>query len=420
MKTRLQWFGKESVSHKKKKPTGTLKELASLRVEKDPTAPHHRIFEGDNASIMRLKAKEWKEKFDCIYIDPPYNTGNTDFFYSDRFREEKVDDPHAAWLSFMQERLLLARDFLHDEGAIFISIDDSELYHLKLVCDEIFGEAQFVANFIRKNKSGAGHDSKQVAIEFDYVLCYAKKIQKLTFSKDDAFAEADKKYRLQDDYQNRRGKFYLRDLDYKGSYSPSLDYPLTMPDGTIIWPGGKKGKPNTWRWSQEKVKWGVNNDFIVFKKRPAGWKAYIKQYQFVDNQDKKRVRKIPHRAMIEFSNAKGSFELRNVLTQSIFSYPKPIGLVRFILNLFENKKLNVLDFFAGSGTTLHAVMEQNADDGGKRSCVLINNNENNICRKVTYERNKRVIKGYTNAKGKKVKGLSNNQLSYFKFTNGVK
>ncbi len=141
---------------------------------------------------------------------------------------------------------------------------------------------------------------------------------------------------------------------------------------------------------------------------------YIKQYQFVDNKDEIRVRKLPHRALIDFNNPKGSNELKDILKQDIFSYPKPTDLLQFVLDLIPNKEINVLDFFAGSGTTLHATMLQNKKDGGKRSCTLITNNENNICEEVTYARNKAVIEGFKTRRGKLVKGLEGNQLKYFK------
>ena len=373
----------------------------------------HRIIEGDNLAALHLLVEK-KEEFDVIYIDPPYNTGNKDFHYNDHYVD--MDDAlrHSKWISFMAKRLLYANEILNEKGAIFISIDDYEHARLKLLCDGIFGQKNFVANFIRKNKSGSGHDSKQIAVEFDYVLCYAKDIQQLSFKQKKVNVKKDPKYRYSDDHFKRRGSYYLRDLDYKGSYSSSMDYSIKCPDGSEIFAGKKFGKPNTWRWKQEKFQWGLENDFIVFKQRANGWKVYIKQYQFVDNQDRKRIRKLPHRAFIEFSNAQGSKELKNILPQDIFTYPKPTGLMRFFLQLFENKELRFLDFFAGSGSSLHACMLQNEKDGGIRECTLITNNENSICEKVTYPRNKKVIEGYTTAQGKRVNALENNGLCYFK------
>lgn len=374
----------------------------------------HRLIEGDNLHGLNCLIDK-NEQFDLIYIDPPYNTGNKDFKYNDHYVDLEDDYRHSKWISFMAKRLRLAKELLNENGAIFISIDDAEHARLKLLCDELFGAQNFVANLIRKNKAGSGHDSKQIAVEYDYLLCYAKDVNHLKFSKADAGAALDPKYKLKDKHLKHRGKYYLRDLDYKGSYSKSLDYAITAPDGTEMWPGGSFGKPNTWRWGRAKFNWGIDNDYIVFKQKKDHWKAYIKQYQFVDNNNQKRQRLIPHRALIDFSNSAGSTELKNILNQDIFTYPKPTALICFLLELFSHhKSLKVLDFFAGSGTTLHATLLKNNEDGGARTCTLITNNENHICEEVTYERSKKVITGYTNKNGKTINGLDGNILRYFK------
>ena len=373
----------------------------------------HRLIESDNLAALKY-LNDRQEKFDLIYIDPPYNTGNRDFKYNDHYVDEEDQYRHSKWVSFMYKRLLKAKNLLSKNGAIFISIDDFEHARLKLLCDGIFGSQNFVANFIRKNKSGSGHDSKKVAVEFDYLLCYAKSIADLEFSQAIVEVEKDPKYRYQDQFIKKRGKYYLRDLDYKGSYSKTMDYVIKAPDGSEIKSGGKIGKPNTWRWNKEKFEWGLKNDFIVFKKTSKGWKVYIKQYQYVDNKDQKRIRKLPHRALIEYSNSKGSNELKQMMNQSIFSYPKPTELIRFIINLITDKKIRILDFFAGSGSTLHASMLQNKMDGGSRSCTLITNNENKICEEVTYPRIKKAIEGYLKNNRQAVKGLDHNQLKYYR------
>jgi adenine-specific DNA-methyltransferase len=414
MRLELVWKGKEDLA-KQKPQNSTVSEVKSKRISSSTNAPIHKIFEGDNLLILENRREEWKEKFKLIYIDPPYNTGNTDFFYKDKFKAAECEDSHTNWLNFIYPRLVIAKDILHEQGAIFISIDDYELFHLKLICDEIFGPQNFVANFVRVNKSGAGHDTKKVAIEYDYVLCYAKNFKQLNFSKEELKPENDPKYKLKDEHVKHRGKYYLRDLDYRGSYSLSLDYGIVTPDGKEVFSGGKFGKPNTWRWSKEKFEWGIKNDFIVFKKREKGYKVYIKQYQFVDNKNQLRIRKIPYRSLINFSNSKGSTQLKSVLEQSIFSYPKPLELIDFILSLYaEEKAIEVLDFFAGSGTTMHATLMHNAKHQTNHKCTLITNNENNICQEVTYPRIKNVIKGYVTPKGKKIEGLVDNELVYYK------
>ena len=222
----------------------------------------------------------------------------------------------------MYPRLKLSRNLLSDDGVIFISIDDNEEFNLKKLCDEIFGETNFICNFVRKNKSGSGHDSKNIAIEFDYMLCYAKNIDKVKINQEPVNVEEDSKYKLSDAFVEKRGKYYLRDLNYGGSYSEKMDYPITTPDGDIIYSGGRKGKPNTWRWSEPKFKWGLENQFIEFKKRGDEWKVYIKQYQFVDNNNKPYIRENPYRALIDFSNGKGSNDFNDIMEKNVFFLSK--------------------------------------------------------------------------------------------------
>jgi adenine-specific DNA-methyltransferase len=408
----LYWENKvEEIEQSIFKNKLSLQEVKTRKVGNE--GPLHQLIEGDNLAGLHLLQKNG-EKFDLIYIDPPYNTGNKDFKYTDAYFNTEDEIRHSTWSSFMYKRLVIAQTLLSKNGAIFLAIDDAEQARLKLICDGIFGEQNFVANFIRKNKAGSGHDSKHVAVEFDYMLCYASNINTLVFSQETVDVENDIKYKFEDKFVTRRGKYYLRDLDYKGSYSKTLDYEITAPNGTKMLSGGLFGKPNTWRWGKDKFEWGLTNDYIVFKETPKGWKVYIKQYQFVDNKDQKRVRQLPHRALIDFNNAKGSNELKDILKQDIFSYPKPTDLLQFVINLIPQKNTNILDFFAGSGTTLHATMLQNKKDGGKRSCTVITNNENRICEDVTYARNKAAIEGFETRRGKKVEGLEDNQLQYLK------
>ena len=382
-----------------------LEEIKSKSIKSKTKTAENILIEGDNFHALTVLTNTHKAAINLIYIDPPYNTGKKeDFMYNDKYVD--IDDSyrHSKWLSFMYKRLTLAATLLNKKGAIFISIDDNEIAQLKILCNQIFGEENFVAQFIRKNKTGAGHDSGQVAVEFDYMLCYAKNKASLIFEKEILDVENDNKYKLEDAHIAHRGKYYLRDLDYKGSYSPSLDYALKMPDASLIFSGNKTGRPNTWRWSKEKVEWGKANDFIVFKKGKDKWKAYIKQYQFVDNENNRRERKLPHRAILQYLNAEGSKELNNIVQQNIFRFPKPTGLILFCINLFADKNSTVLDFFAGSGTTGHAVLKANHADQGNRKFILCTNNENNICETVTYPRIKKVIKGYE-LNGEKIPGI---------------
>lgn len=391
-----------------------LTEVISKEIIKDENEPTHILIEGDNYHALSVLNYTHKGKIDLIYIDPPYNTGKADeFMYNDKYVDINDGYRHSKWLSFMNKRLELAKNLLSDKGVIFLAIDDNEIAQLKLLCNQVFGEDNFIAQFIRKNKAGAGHDSGQIAVEFDYMLCFAKNKSEVVFEKETLDVENDPKYKLEDKHVAHRGKYYLRDLDYKGSYSESGDYPIQTPDKTEIYAGGKFGKPNTWRWSKDKVKWGIENDYIVFKKTKDQWKVYIKQYQYVDNENNLRERKLPYRALIQFLNSDGSQELNNIVQQNIFKFPKPTALIEFCINLLGNKNITVLDFFAGSGTTGHAVLKANSKDKGQRKFIICTNNENNICEEVTYQRIKKVISGFKDLKGKKIEGINGN-LRYLK------
>jgi len=325
-----------------------------------------------------------------IYIDPPYNTGKDSFVYRDKFtmdkgeyndaigmydedglkkfQENNTTNPryHSVWCSMMYPRLKLGKDLLSSNGLIFISVDDNEVHNLRKICDEIFGERNFVAQMIRKCKAGSAHDSSYLAIEYEYCIVYCKDITLLQLNQEVVDTEKNNKYKFEDEFVKRRGKYYLRDLDYKGSYSPSLDYPIETPTGVILWSGNKQGAPNVWRWSKEKVEWGKKNGFIVFKDN----KVYIKQYQFVDNNDDLRVRTLPYRAYIEFLNGEATQEVK-ALVGDVFSYPKPVSLVKYMLKIASNNEDIILDFFSGSATTAHAVVQLNAEDCGKRKFIMV-------------------------------------------------
>jgi adenine specific DNA methylase Mod len=159
---------------------------------------------------------------------------------------------------------------------------------------------------------------------------------------------------------------------YRGSYSKSLDYPITTPDGTEIYAGGKYGEPNTWRWSKDKFQWGLENSFILFKKTNNQWKVYLKQYQYVDNKGLLTTRKLPYRALTKFLNGTGSQELYNIMgNNNAFSFPKSVELVSYVINISNGDNSTILDFFGGSGTTAHATIELNKKDEGKRKYLLV-------------------------------------------------
>ncbi len=396
------------------------KELALTDGGKE--APNHILIEGDNLEALTTLSYTHEGKVDVIYIDPPYNTGNKDFVYNDSFVDSEDSYRHSKWLSFMSKRLRIAKRLLSDRGVIFISIDDNEQANLKLLCDEVFGENNFVANIIWQKKTGAA-DARGIAVITEYIMIYCKNevlINEIFAKNKEAFDI--KRYKFTDAYYEERGPFYYDSLD-RGSvrYSDSLNYSIVAPDGTFLYPNDRTEYVNdgwTWKWSEEKVKWGLLNGFIDIaknQKKKSGWSVRYKIYLNVDNEGNLIKKNVPFKNMIcDVLNADAANDIKSIFESKVFSFPKPVDLIKQIIRYIENSYSTVLDFFAGSGTTLHAVMQLNKEDGGKRQCILVTNNENNICRDVTYERNKRVIEGYTTPKGVQVEGLRDNNLRYYR------
>lgn len=233
-----------------------------------------------------------------------------------------------------------------------------------------------------------------------------------------------KRFKFTDEFVETRGKYYLDTLDRGGlQYSDSMNYGIEAPDGGLIYPNGRSEFVNDgwiWKWGKDKVKWGLENKFLEFvkSKKSSGSKYTIKYkvYENVDNEGniRKKVGRAFTNFILEPINQQGNSELMALFGEVPFSNPKPLGLLQYLLNTIAIKDVTVLDFFAGSGTTLHATMQLNAEDGGHRQCILVTNNENGICENVTYERNRRVIQGYTTPKGEDVPGLTRNNLRYYK------
>ena len=392
----------------------------------DAEAPNHILIEGDNLEALTALSYTHAGKIDVIYIDPPYNTGNKDFIYNDSFVDKEDGYRHSKWLSFMNKRLKIAKNLLADKGVIFISIDDNEQAPLKLLCDEIFGERNFVAKFDWRKKTGA-NDAKDIAVITESILLYSNSkvlaVEREIWNRDEGSRNM-KRFKFSDEFVETRGKYYLDTLDRGGlQYSDSMNYGIEAPDGGMIYPNGRSEFVNDgwiWKWGKDKVKWGLENKFLEFvkSKKSSGSKYTIKYkvYENVDNEGniRKKVGRAFTNFILEPINQQGNSELMALFGEVPFSNPKPLGLLQYLLNTIVIKDVTILDFFAGSGTTLHATMQLNAEDGGHRQCILVTNNENGICENVTYERNRRVILGYTTPKGEKVPGLTRNNLRYYK------
>ncbi len=361
----------------------------------------HILIKGDNLDTLKILKQSYSEKIKMIYIDPPYNTKNENFIYSDDFSQsneevlktldyskEKLDyvknlfgsKCHSGWLSFMYPRLLLAKDLLKQDGVIFISIDDNECAQLKLLCDEIFGEGNFVAEMPRLTKK-AGKSTNQIAKNHDYVLCYQK--NSINFKQID-IDESD--YPLKDEFYNERGGYKLnQNLDYNSlQYNKKMDYEIVISNekfyagGLETYTERQKGNFGTidwvWRWSKAKFDFGLANGFVEVKNNRIYTKTYTKA-KISDSKPYKieyfnRTKNI---SSIEFLDNKYSNDMSNKKLQSIFNvknifdYSKPVELISFLIDQTTEKGDIILDFFAGSGTTAHAVLESNKSDYQKLS-----------------------------------------------------
>jgi adenine-specific DNA-methyltransferase len=380
---------------------------------------NHVLIEGDNLHALTVLNYTHAGKIDVIYIDPPYNTGNKDFKYNDTFVDKEDGFRHSKWLSFMHRRLKLAKSLLSNKGVIFISIDNNEFAQLKMLCDAIFKENNFISLIVWSSKTGAA-DAETIDNITEYVLIYVRD-QKKVFAKNH-FTYDLNRYKCRDKYFSERGPYYLDNLDRGGlKYSDSMNFAILGPNGESLFPNGRlKFEKDgwTWKWGKEKVEWGFDNDFLVIeksKKKKSGWAVKYKTYLLVDNENIEVHQSTPIKNTIDdVKTGDGASDLKAIFHSQVFKYSKPVALLTKLLKMYEGKDIWILDFFAGSGTTLHATMQLNADDGGNRRCILVTNNESNICEEVTYERSKRVIEGYTTPKGKKVDGLKFNNLRYYK------
>lgn len=367
-------------------------------VSEDTGAPNHILIEGDNLEALTSLAYTHEGQIDVIYIDPPYNTGNKDFVYNDQFVDKEDSYRHSKWLSFMSKRLRIAKRLLSDKGVIFISIDDNEQAQLKLLCDEVFNQNNYVGEFAWQKRKGGGNDSAYIAIDHEYVLVYANSI----FSLDEKWripyeAEYLKRYNKED----ANGRFYYDTLSRPGLNNPII-YDVVCPDGSVI----KKG---TWQISEDTFKVELEKGNVDFIKNKQGGYTVVHKVRIPERG--RVIRSI----ISDVSNKDAADEMFDIFgNKKIFSNPKPKDLIYKLIQLSSKTNSTILDFFAGSGTTLHAAMQLNAEDGGHRKCILVTNNENNICEEVTYERNKRVIQGYTTPKGEEVPGLTGNTLRYYK------
>lgn len=429
----LVWEEKlEEVEERLREEIPVLTEVKERAIISDSAdAPNHILIEGDNLEALTTLSYTHEGAIDVIYIDPPYNTGNKDFIYNDKFVDAEDEYRHSKWLSFIRKRLVIAKSLLKNDGIVMISIGNDEFAQLILLCNEIFLEQNQIGVIPRVQKKGNGKGT-HFSPAIDYILVYCK--DKSSVGR--FFAPNTSEFPCLETSGERQGEFYECSKSlFQGSLDsrPNQRYYIECPDGSLIIPPGntfptiKKDasfvKPadnndKCWRWSWESYlkqkhllvfKYTKKSTLLDESGAPSHWNVYTKRYQ----KDAEEKGKVPPNYIDDCINSLGTSRLSDLGVE--FSFAKPCELLIRLLR-YINKPLDlvVLDFFAGSGTTLDAVMQLNAEDGGNRKCILVTNNENGICENVTYLRNKKVIEGYTTPKGEEVAGLTNNTLRYYR------
>ena len=393
----LVWEDKEEdVAKRCDSELPLLKEDCAKEVVCDTSLPYNIIIEGDNYHSLYALSFTHKKSIDVIYIDPPYNTGKKkEWKYNDNWVDENDKYRHSKWLSFMSKRLRLAKNLLKNTGVIFISIDNNEVAQLKLLCDSIFGDKNFCGQIIWRKKSGGGQTDDFFVTEHEYILCYRRTSAFVWM--DETIPMSSKGYKSEDE----KGKYRLVKLAKWGSAAkredrPTMYFSLKSPDKKRIYPIAPDGTPGRWRVGKKKMKALIDGGLVEWAKDDdERWTPYEKIYY--DGED---VKTLKNRSIYYYVAETG--DATRLLTKifgkkDVFENPKPIELIKELLSHSQNAI--VLDFFAGSASTGHAVLEMNKEDGGNRRFILCTNNENNICTKVTYPRIEKVIKGYSNIEG---------------------
>lgn len=357
---------------------------------KDVGTTENLYIEGDNLEVLKLLRQNYYDAIKMIYIDPPYNTGK-DFIYNDSFNMSQKNSDiaegmasndgerfavnkmsqnrfHAKWLSMLYPRLVIAKDLLMDEGVIFISIDDNEASNLRELCDDIFGNTNFIAQFTRKG-SGGRQDSKYYAIVHEYILCYAKNANAFEsgkiIKKDDVYPFYDekigKKYKIQ--LLRKWGENSRR------SDRPNLYYPISDPDGKDLYPMLSENEEGCWRWGKNTMFANIEKGLVELKKRNNQWIAYEKIFEPEEGEFKTKL----YTSIIDdISNNTGASLIKELFNTKAFDYPKPIDLIYRVIQLANigNDDI-VLDFFSGSASTAHAVMKYNLDNNSNCRYIMV-------------------------------------------------
>ncbi len=437
----MNWPGKKEAILTANAPINkTLRPYRDENESVDFDTTENLYIEGDNLEVLKLLQETYLNKIKMIYIDPPYNTGNDSFVYNDDFSMSNEDFSeasgqydedgnmnydirknsesngrfHTDWLNMMYPRLKLAKDLLSDDGVIFISIDDIEVDNLKKIGNDIFGENNFIGCISRATGTTTGQDANKIGSSIDYCLVYSKgnnfTLRGLPMSEEDMkrFKECDEK-----------GRYSILQLRKTGNNDrkedrPNMFYPVIAPDNSKVYPFGPTGYLSRWRVGQDTLKNLLDNNMVVWKKNDdiksatidgyerSKWVPYVKYYL------EGRTKQVSNLFQNIDGNKKGSLELKELLEKKgIFDNPKPVQFIKILLQISVDNDDTILDFFSGSATTAHAVMQLNAEDGGNRKFIMVQlpeeTDEKSEARKAGYENICQIGKERIRRAGKKIK-----------------
>jgi len=376
-KYKFEWKGKaECFRIAGQRSTGTLRPCPEESVNFDTTK--NLYIEGDNLEVLKLLQTTYFRKVKMIYVDPPYNTGG-DFVYFDNFADpiahykevtsqatksnpESMGRFHTAWLNMMYPRLRLAANLLRDDGVIFISIDDNEVHNLRKLCDEVFGEENYVQEIVWEKKYSPQNDAKYFSLNHEQILCYAK--NKEMFSRNLLPRTAEQTSRYKNPDNDIRGVWKSSDFSV-ATYSANYDYPITLPSGRIVNP--PQGR--CWATNKENYEKMVTDNRIWFGERGDNVPS-VKRFLSEINQGMVPISLFYHKEVGHTQSA--AQDLKKLFdNQKFFDFPKPVELIKRLLLLATDQESIVLDFFAGSSTTAHATMQLNAEDGGNRRFIMV-------------------------------------------------
>ena len=403
----LEWIGKSKViNHHQDVPFRVLERKYSFDKNgqhDEDNGSENMIIRGDNLEALKALLPRYEGRVKCIYIDPPYNTGNEGWVYNDNVNDPKIKKwlgevvgkegedltRHDKWLCMMYPRLKLLQKLLADDGVIFISIDEIEHRYLELVMDEIFGSANRIDTFVWQNNYGGGAKSNYVVHLHEYVLCFAKNIStvgKIELPPDDNIL---KYYKYKDEKFDTRGPYRLQPLATTSMDDrPNLRYPLFY-EGHEVWPAKQ------WFWSKERALEAQANDELVFSEKNGKWTVNYKQY--LNGADGTQRKSKPYSIITGIYTQAGTKAIKEIMgSGKAFDFPKPPELIMYFIQMITGEDDIVLDSFAGSGTTAHAVLNMNKADGGHRKFILVEMMD--YADSITAERVKRVIRGYGEGK----------------------